>query len=123
MKKNSLNKININSNKKEIDSQISFNNNYNSNNYSIRKNSPRNINSTILLNSNKYNYNKNKGIIPDKIEVKNKDKSPNNNRSNKNCHIIPFKKYKINYIKDKKISNKLSKNAIRINTHNYNSDK
>ena len=75
------------------------------------------------MNSNKYNYNKNKGIIPDKIEAKNKDKSPNNNRSNKNCHIIPFKKYKINYIKDKKISNKLSKNAIRINTHNYNSNK
>ena len=123
MKKKSLNKININSSKKEIDSPISFNNNYNSNNYSIRKNSPGNINSTILLNSNKYNYNKNKGIIPDKIEAKNKDKSPNNNRSNKNCHIIPFKKYKINYIKDKKISNKLSKNAIRVNTHNYNSDK
>ena len=119
MKKNSLNKIKINSNKKEFESQISLKNNFNLNNYPTRKNSPENINSTILLNNNK-----NKGIIPDKIEIKTKDKSPNNNRSNKNCHIIPFKKYKINFIKDKKASNKINnKNGIRINTHNYNSDK
>ena len=118
MKKNSLNKIMINSNKKEFESQISLKNNFNLNNYPTRKNSPENINSTILLNCNK-----NKGIIPDKIEIKTKDKSPNNNRSNKNCHIIPFKKYKINFIKDKKASNKINKNGIRINTHNYNSDK
>ena len=118
MKKNSLNKIKINSNKKEFESQICLKNNFNLNNYPTRKNSPENINSTILLNNNK-----NKGIIPDKIEIKTKDKSPNNNRSNKNCHIIPFKKYKINFIKDKKASNKINKNGIRINTHNYNSDK
>ena len=122
MKKNSLNKIKTNKNKKDFDTQISLNTNQN------RKNSPENINSSFLKNIKENNLNKNKVVILDKNEIKNKYKSPNNNsiinnNSNKNCHIIPFKKYKINYIKDKNINNKKNKNLIKINTNNYNSDK
>ena len=119
MKKNSMNKMKMNPNKKEFDSQISFNNN------SIRKNSPEN--SLFLKNINSNRSNKNRVVIAGKNELKNKNKSPTNNttsnNSNKNCHIIPFKKYKINYIKDKKIENKSNKKGIRIYTNNYPSDK
>ena len=115
MKKNSMNKMKINPNKKEFDTQISFNGN------SIRKNSPEN--SLFLKNINTNKSNKNRGVIIDKNEIKNKNKSPtnnniNNNNSNKNCHIIPFKKYKINYIKDKNNVTKIKK----INTNNYYSE-
>ena len=115
MKKNSMNKMKMNPNKKEFDSQISFNNN------SIRKNSPEN--SVFLKNINSNRSNKNRVVIAGKNELKNKNKSPTNNttsnNSNKNCHIIPFKKYKINYIKDKNNITKMKK----INTNNYHSDK
>ena len=106
MKKNSMNKMKMNPNKKEFDSQISFNSN------SIRKNSPEN---SVFF--------KNRVVIAGKNEIKNKNRSPTNNttsnNSNKNCHIIPFKKYKINYIKDKNNITKMKK----INTNNYHSDK
>ena len=115
MKKNSMNKMKMNPNKKEFDSQISFNSN------SIRKNSPEN--SVFLKNINSNRSNKNRVVIAGKNELKNKNKSPTNNttsnNSNKNCHIIPFKKYKINYIKDKNNITKMKK----INTNNYHSDK
>ena len=115
MKKNSMNKMKMNPNKKEFDSQISFNSN------SIRKNSPEN--SVFLKNINSNRSNKNRVVIAGKNEIKNKNKSPTNNttsnNSNKNCHIIPFKKYKINYIKDKNNVTKMKK----INTNNYHSDK
>ena len=115
MKKNSMNKMKMNPNKKEFDSQISFNNN------SIRKNSPEN--SVFFKNINSNRSNKNRVVIAGKNELKNKNKSPTNNttsnNSNKNCHIIPFKKYKINYIKDKNNITKMKK----INTNNYHSDK
>ena len=115
MKKNSMNKMKMNPNKKEFDSQISFNSN------SIRKNSPEN--SVFLKNINSNRSNKNRVVIAGKNEIKNKNKSPTNNttsnNSNKNCHIIPFKKYKINYIKDKNNITKMKK----INTNNYHSDK
>ena len=115
MKKNSMNKMKMNPNKKEFDSQISFNSN------SIRKNSPEN--SLFLKNINSNRSNKNRVVIAGKNELKNKNKSPTNNttsnNSNKNCHIIPFKKYKINYIKDKNNITKMKK----INTNNYHSDK
>ena len=115
MKKNSMNKMKMNPNKKEFDSQISFNSN------SIRKNSPEN--SVFLKNTNSNRSNKNRVVIAGKNELKNKNKSPTNNttsnNSNKNCHIIPFKKYKINYIKDKNNITKMKK----INTNNYHSDK
>ena len=122
MKKNSLNKIKINPNKKDFEAQMSFNTNPN------RKNSPENMNSAFLININKNNLNKNKDVILDKNEIKKNNKSPNNNSiiyttSNKNCHIIPFKKYKINYIKDKNIANKNNKNWIKINANNYNAEK
>ena len=118
MKKNSMNKMKINPNKKEFDTQISFNGN------SIRKNSPENSLFLKNMNPNKSNKsNKNRGVIIDKNEIKNKNKSPTNNNiinnnSNKNCHIIPFKKYKINYIKDKNNVTKMKK----INTNNYYSE-
>ena len=115
MKKNSMNKMKMNPNKKEFDSQISFNSN------SIRKNSPEN--SVFFKNINSNRSNKNRVVIAGKNELKNKNKSPTNNttsnNSNKNCHIIPFKKYKINYIKDKNNITKMKK----INTNNYHSDK
>ena len=115
MKKNSMNKMKMNPNKKEFDSQISFNSN------SIRKNSPEN--SVFFKNINSNRSNKNRVVIAGKNEIKNKNKSPTNNttsnNSNKNCHIIPFKKYKINYIKDKNNITKMKK----INTNNYHSDK
>ena len=115
MKKNSMNKMKMNPNKKEFDSQISFNSN------SIRKNSPEN--SVFFKNINSNRSNKNRVVIACKNELKNKNKSPTNNttsnNSNKNCHIIPFKKYKINYIKDKNNITKMKK----INTNNYHSDK
>ena len=115
MKKNSMNKMKMNPNKKEFDSQISFNSN------SIRKNSPEN--SVFLKNINSNRSNKNRVVIAGKNEIKNKNRSPTNNttsnNSNKNCHIIPFKKYKINYIKDKNNVTKMKK----INTNNYHSDK
>ena len=115
MKKNSMNKMKMNPNKKEFDSQISFNSN------SIRKNSPEN--SLFLKNINSNRSNKNRVVIAGKNEIKNKNRSPTNNttsnNSNKNCHIIPFKKYKINYIKDKNNITKMKK----INTNNYHSDK
>ena len=118
MKKNSMNKMKINPNKKEFETQISFNGN------SIRKNSPENSLFLKNMNPNKSNKsNKNRGVIIDKNEIKNKNKSPTNNNiinnnSNKNCHIIPFKKYKINYIKDKNNVTKMKK----INTNNYYSE-
>ena len=115
MKKNSMNKMKMNPNKKDFDSQISFNSN------SIRKNSPEN--SVFFKNINSNRSNKNRVVIAGKNEIKNKNKSPTNNttsnNSNKNCHIIPFKKYKINYIKDKNNITKMKK----INTNNYHSDK
>ena len=115
MKKNSMNKMKMNPNKKEFDSQISFNSN------SIRKNSPEN--SVFFKNINSNRSNKNRVVIAGKNEIKNKNRSPINNttsnNSNKNCHIIPFKKYKINYIKDKNNITKMKK----INTNNYHSDK
>ena len=115
MKKNSMNKMKMNPNKKEFDSQISFNSN------SIRKNSPEN--SVFFKNINSNRSNKNRVVIAGKNELKNKNRSPTNNttsnNSNKNCHIIPFKKYKINYIKDKNNITKMKK----INTNNYHSDK
>ena len=91
----------------------------------------------IINNNNKHILNKNKNknnnnIIREQIATSVRNNSPNinnilnnnNNKSidnnmNKNCHIIPFKKYKINYIKDKKIENKSNKKGIRINTNNY----
>ena len=130
-KKNSLNKIN--QNKKTL--KINISNNNSNNNNLIRKNSPENKNVpflyNIINNNNKNILNKNKNnIIRELIATSVRNNSPNinnilnnNNKSidnnmNKNCHIIPFKKYKINYIKDKKIENKSNKKGIRINTHN-----
>ena len=90
MKKNSMNKMKMNPNKKEFDSQISFNSN------SIRKNSPEN--SVFFKNINSNKSNKNRVVIAGKNEIKNKNKSPTNNitsnNSNKNCHIIPFRNIK-----------------------------
>ena len=137
-KKNSLNKIKINQSKKKLNLNISNNNSNNSN--LIRKNSPENKNAPFLFNiihnNNKNILNKNKNnIFREQNVTSMRNNSPNtnmlltnNNKSidnnmNKNCHIIPFKKYKINYIKDKKIENKPNKNGIKINTNNYQSDK
>ena len=137
-KKNSLNKIKINQSKKKLNINISNNNSNNSN--LIRKNSPENKNAPFLFNiihnNNKNILNKNKNnIFREQNVTSMRNNSPNtnmlltnNNKSidnnmNKNCHIIPFKKYKINYIKDKKIENKSNKNGIKINTNNYQSDK
>ena len=137
-KKNSLNKIKINQSKKKLNLNISNNNSNNSN--LKRKNSPENKNAPFLFNiihnNNKNILNKNKNnIFREQNVTSMRNNSPNtnmlltnNNKSidnnmNKNCHIIPFKKYKINYIKDKKIENKPNKNGIKINTNNYQSDK
>ena len=143
-KKNSLNKIKINQSKKKLNINIS-NNNTNNNNL-IRKNSPENKNIPFLYNiinnnnkKNILNKNKNNNInnfITEQNGKSVRNNSPNNNiflnnnnnnnksiDNNKNCHIIPFKKYKINYIKDKKIENKSNKKGIRIYTNNYPSDK
>ena len=136
--KNSLNKIKMKKSKKKLNINISNNNSDNNN--LIRKNSPENKNVTfiynIINNNNKNILNKNKNnIIRDQIATSVRNNSPNvnnilnnNNKSidnnmNKNCHIIPFKKYKINYIKDKKVENKSNKKGIRINTNNYPSDR
>ena len=137
-KKNSLNKIKINQSKKKLNLNISNNNSNNSN--LIRKNSPENKNAPFLFNiihnNNKNILNKNKNnVFREQNATSMRNNSPNtnmllsnNNKSidnnmNKNCHIIPFKKYKINYIKDKKVENKPNKNGIKINTNNYQSDK
>ena len=141
-KKNSLNKIKINQSKKKLNINIS-NNNTNNNNL-IRKNSPENKNIPFLYNiinnnnkKNILNKSKNNNInnfITEQNGKSVRNNSPNNNiflnnnnnksiDNNKNCHIIPFKKYKINYIKDKKIENKSNKKGIRIYTNNYPSDK
>ena len=138
-KKNSFNKIKMNQSKKKLNINIS--NNISNNNNFLRKNSPENKNVpflyNIINNNNKHILNKNKNknnnnIIREQIATSVRNNSPNinnilnnnNNKSidnnmNKNCHIIPFKKYKINYIKDKKIENKSNKKGIRINTNNY----
>ena len=137
-KKISLNKIKINQSKKKLNLNISNNNSNNSN--LKRKNSPENKNAPFLFNiihnNNKNILNKNKNnIFREQNVTSMRNNSPNtnmlltnNNKSidnnmNKNCHIIPFKKYKINYIKDKKVENKSNKNGIKINTNNYQSDK
>ena len=137
-KKNSLNKIKINQSKKKLNLNISNNNSNNSN--LIRKNSPENKNAPFLFNiihnNNKNILNKNKNnVFREQNATSMRNNSPNtnmlltnNNKSidnnmNKNCHIIPFKKYKINYIKDKKVENKSNKNGIKINSNNYQSDK
>ena len=137
-----MNKIKINQSKKKLNINIS-NNNTNNNNL-IRKNSPENKNIPFLYNiinnnnkKNILNKNKNNNInnfITEQNGKSVRNNSPNNNiflnnnnnksiDNNKNCHIIPFKKYKINYIKDKKIENKSNKKGIRIYTNNYPSDK
>ena len=137
-KKNSLNKIKINQSKKKLNINISNNNSNNSN--LIRKNSPENKNAPFLFNiihnNNKNILNKNKNnVFREQNVTSMRNNSPNtnmlltnNNKSidnnmNKNCHIIPFKKYKINYIKDKKIENKPNKNGLKINNNNYQNDK
>ena len=123
-KKNSLNKIKINTSKNEFEMRISCNNN----NF-YRKNSPDNMNSGFFFNMNKANKDKYREIKTELSDIKYKNKSPYsnslicNNNTNKNCHIIPFKKYKINYIKDNKNFNKTNKFGIRINPNNYDSDK
>ena len=130
-KKNSLNKIKINQTIKPLNIKISNNNN------STRKNSPENRGPSFLINMmyNNPNGNKNKETMKEAIELKNKiinsnensyinnhNKYITNNNKNKNCHIIPFKKYKINYIRTQNNENNNNK-GIRINTNNYYSDK
>ena len=85
----------------------------------------------FLSSINKINKDKYKEIIMEQNELRNKVKNLNSNNSliinntSNNCHIIPFKKYKINYIKDKKNVNvnKINKNGIKGNNNNYNADK
>ena len=124
-KKQSLNKITINLSKNDFERRISYNN------YSFRKNSPDVMKTGFLSSINKINKDKYKEIIMEQNELRNKVKNLNSNNSliinntSNNCHIIPFKKYKINYIKDKKnvIVNKINKNGIKGNNNNYNADK
>ena len=82
--------------------------------------------------TNKNIPDKTKDIFITQNDIKKKNKSPNdkysvnfnkNNKSKNNCHIIPFKKYKINYIRDRKILNKSSKPEINIYSTNSLSSK
>ena len=128
-KKNSLNRIKINQTTKPSNTKITNNNN------SIRKNSPENKNPSFLMNMMHNNLNKNRETLKQAIEIKHKNINSNdnscinnnskyivNNNKSKNCHIIPFKKYRINYIRDQNNEYK-NKKGIRINTNNYYSDR
>ena len=127
-KKNSLNRIKINQTSKPLNIKISNNNN------TVRKNSPENKNPSFLMNMMHNNVNKNKETLKQAIEIKHKNINSNdnscinnnkyvvNNNKSKNCHIIPFKKYRINYIRDQNNEYK-NKKGIRINTNNYYSDR
>ena len=127
LKKTSFNKNKANSNRRKLNIHIP-------NNSSIRKNSPENQYSSLFLNilTNKNIPDKTKDIFITQNDITKKNKSPNdkysvnfnkNNKSKNNCHIIPFKKYKINYIRDRKILNKSSKPEINIYSTNSLSSK
>ena len=152
LKKKSLNKIEINPSNKEIKKgpniKISKNSldkqkstdllNILNNNKGIADKNKRTIteqnkikikNKSPKINSNLYFSEYKKDLLNNNYHKVNHNNSNNINNSlytnniNKNCHIIPFKKGRIHYIKDKNYPNKINKNGIRLNYNNYSIDK